>query len=256
VYEGPSNISLVHFSSQASSFFSYTSGRGRRRRQLREQQRKRLQQRSNQLVIKDFPQQREGSRDERKPSVRDILFPNPYRGQVAHNENAFRLPKNFSMFKSAFVMTWIGYRSTWDGFFANRGFLVEDSIDSKEKNKKEQGEEEAEAVETAIEKRVEIAGNAKRNLQFVKGEAESLRKEVSERTGISTTEDLKRVVGDTMRLASDCVQEFMAGYRKGRDEEVDKMLTTYFEEPEEKDGDSTKRRRRPKRRVLKPQYYC
>ena len=68
------------------------------------------------------------------------------------------------------------------------------------------------------------------------------------------------MISESMRLATDCLKEFMAGYRKGRDEEVDKMLHKYFQElnweedPVTDDtGNNTAkvRRRKPKRAQLR-----
>jgi hypothetical protein len=56
-------------------------------------------------------------------------------------------------------------------------------------------------------------------------------------TGASTKEDLKVWVGDMLKLGTACLTEFMSGYRKGRDEEIDRMLHEYFKElDEEKKG--------------------
>jgi hypothetical protein len=58
-----------------------------------------------------------------------------------------------------------------------------------------------------------------------------------------------------LRLANECVTEFMKGYRLGRDDEVDKMLTQYFQELDEAaDALPTyqrmkRRGRNPKRRI-------
>jgi hypothetical protein len=41
-------------------------------------------------------------------------------------------------------------------------------------------------------------------------------------TGASTKEDLKVWVGDMLKLGTECLTEFMSGYRKGRDEEIDR----------------------------------
>jgi hypothetical protein len=55
-----------------------------------------------------------------------------------------------------------------------------------------------------------------------------------------------------MKLATDCLREFMAGYRQGRDQEVEKMMNEYFQEEDEKEATDEqqsirKRRRKPKR---------
>ena len=76
---------------------------------------------------------------------------------------------------------------------------------------------------------------------------------------IYTSEDIKKVAEDILQLVTDCLKEFMAGYRKGRDDEIDKMLNEYFKEEEEKNDDKSttnhdknkkRRRRKPKRAEL------
>ena len=40
-----------------------------------------------------------------------------------------------------------------------------------------------------------------------------------------------------LRLANDCVGEFMRGYRKSRDDEIEKMMNVYFKEFDEKEDE-------------------
>lgn len=98
----------------------------------------------------------------------------------------------------------------------------------------------------------------KRNFDFVQKEGSYWKSRAQDETGIHTKEDLKKWAGDQMKLASECLSEFMVGYRKGRDDEVDKMLHQYFQENEEQDEKkesndegALRKRRKPKRRTIK-----
>ena len=96
----------------------------------------------------------------------------------------------------------------------------------------------------------DVRERAKKNARLVKEEAESLRTQVRDATGIHSKEDLRKWVGEMMQLFSDCVKEFMAGYRKGRDDEVEKMLTEYFQELEKSANTSPRKTRKRKRREI------
>jgi hypothetical protein len=75
---------------------------------------------------------------------------------------------------------------------------------------------------------------------------------MKDNTKIYTKEDLKKWAGEQLKLATQCVNEFMAGYRSGRDEEVEKMLNQYFkEEGDEKEADVPKRKRRKPKRLVR-----
>ena len=176
-------------------------------------------------------------------------------------------------------MAWKDYKSTWKGFASSRGILVE-TTDVDDETKKEtenkttassnsnykkddniKSDEKVPSLpESVTQRRDEMVGkNVKRNVQFLADEAKTIQKKVQDETGINNVEDLKRLAGDMMRLTKDCLNEFMAGYRKGRDDEVDKMLTQYFKELEEEANNNNNKpkikRRKPKRRVLRRKYY-
>ena len=238
----PLIVQQAFFSSQnTTTFFSYTSGRAQRRRRLRDQRKKRLEQ----------PRKQQPTEEDEYVSGWDILFPNPYKGETFVNENRFQRPKNFQVFRAALQRTMKEYRYTWQGFLTSRGFLVEDD----EPPSKKIDTQPDDLTVTAREKQKEVTENAQRNAKFLEEEAYAFRKEVHDRTGIKNTDDLKRVAGEMMQLASECVKEFMSGYRKGRDDEVEKMLTQYFEDLEkEAEEDKSTRRRRPKRRVIQTHF--
>jgi hypothetical protein len=187
-------------------------------------------------------------------TVADILFPNPYKDEPNPYARTGRGFDSFASFRKVFSMAWVEYKGTWKGFFTSSGFVVEDNPeDNPEKNATNVGEvvKANKLEETEIEKTgKKIQKNVERNVTFLRKEADTLRKEVEERTGIRSTEDLKEFARDMMRLASDCVAEFLTGYRKGRDDEVDKMLSEYFKDLQEKAEKPVERKRRAKRRVL------
>jgi hypothetical protein len=219
------------FSSQT-PFFSYTSGRSRRKQRLE------LKRRRQRMMVSS-PTTNDESSSQQKRTVLDMLFPDPYRGQKFQSENDFEWPTSFSMGKAALSIGWKHYRGTWNGFLTSRGFLVED------KNEDEKREDEG-----TSSKWEDAARNLKQNVNFLENETEALRKKVRQDTGISSAEDLKRLAGDMMRLASDCVKEFMSGYRKGRDDEVEMMLTRYLNDLEVEANKPKTRRRKPKRRII------
>ena len=212
-------------SSSTESFFSYNSGRARRRRQ-RALWKRREEERYRQMSFdpKDEVDRR---------TVRDILFPDPHRDETKKRE--WSLP-SLNRLRPAMVKAWGEYRSTWEGF-SSPGFLVEDK----------KADDSASTAQPNLEaKGKEVYDNAKRNADFLQKEAMDLRQTVRETTGIHSTEDLKRVAAEWMKLMTTCLQEFMVGYRKGRDDEVEKMLTQYFQEME-KEMDQPKRRKRKRR---------
>lgn len=217
-----------------SNFFSETSGRSRRRRRrqqrLAEQQGVLVSRAGESQIVKDHETR----------SIRDILFPVP---SYSENDEAdkLRIPTSPFEWRDVLYESMALYRSTWQGFTTSKGILVDipkDDIESKS----------GEFKETAESRAKEIKENARRNLRFARSETERLRDEVQERTGIKDKEDLRRWAGDMMKLATESVKQFMEGYRKGRDEEVEKMLTKYFRELED-EANKPKRRKR-KRRIL------
>lgn len=240
-------------SSVSSSFFAHSSGRSRRRQRrqkLRKERQNRVLKSSSGTTDNDedgfsYDDNFEGGRDTR--TVRDILFPRPFHDDDADNERPKKkLPKTFSAWRAILLEARRQYRESWNGFFTSPGIFVEDTttaVDGDTSNS--EGSTRTNSREDVMKKTGEqITANVRRNARFLKGASEKIRKE----TGIETVEDLKNMAADTMRLLSECVKQFMAGYRKGRDDEVDKMLTEYFQELE-KDAKKPRRRRR-KRRVL------
>lgn len=230
-----------YFSSTSSDtdFFTYNSGRARRRRKRQEQKKLFLQQK---LLRKEAAKESIDETDTRR--IIDIVFPNPYRYDKKEEKDKMKWPKDLKTVWLIISDAVTQYRLTWEGFFSSRGLLVETPEESSTN-----GLTASALQRDAESKKNEIVRNAKKNALFVQDEALELRKEVRERTGINSSEDLKRYAAEAMQLMSTSLKEFMAGYRKGRDDEVEKMLTEYFQDLKKKF--SKPRRRKRKRRVLK-----
>ena len=111
-----------------------------------------------------------------------------------------------------------------------------------------------EGKDTDSQEGFDIKENFSRNSEALREEAQELGKELSKRSGIKNQEDLKNIATEIMKLATECLKEFMAGYRQGRDQEVEKMIHEYFQEEEQENkvhNVSSRRRRKPKRAVLR-----
>jgi len=81
-----------------------------------------------------------------------------------------------------------------------------------------------------------IGDNAANNLRIVRKDARDLLEHTKETTGIRNQDDMKALASEAMKIATECIKEFMAGYRKGRDTEIDKMLHEYFQQEEEEEN--------------------
>mmetsp|Transcript_1595 Transcript_1595/g.2194 ORF Transcript_1595/g.2194 Transcript_1595/m.2194 type:complete len:264 (+) Transcript_1595:94-885(+) len=134
---------------------------------------------------------------------------------------------------------------------SHEGFLLP-------KRKLEEAEDQDSLSNLVEEHRSEIRSNITKNVEFLRSEGDEALKSIKKETGIGTVEDLRKWAGEQLTLANECLKEFMSGYRHGRDEEIDKMINEYFKEvpstldhAKEKIQDilTTKRRRKPKRRV-------
>jgi hypothetical protein len=182
-------------------------------------------------------------------TVWDLIFPNPYKNEPPPPNSMIHWPKTLTEWRIQLQQTWELYRWTWRGFTtSSRGFLVEDPLDIDNHNKPLLARKQQEEEDTLSNNNInpnDIMENVRQNAKFVRNEAASLGDTMKKTTGIATKEDLKQLVVDGMKLFSECVNEFMSGYRKGRDDEVEKMLTEYFQNLEVQAN-------KPKRRKIKP----
>ena len=67
-------------------------------------------------------------------------------------------------------------------------------------------------------------------MKLIKEEGGDILDMLKDTTGIRTKTDAKKWAMKQLRLANECVAEFMKGYREGRDEEIDKMMNEYFKD--------------------------
>lgn len=179
----------------------------------------------------------------KKNDFKHALFPQTLADPDGQGTKAPKIqyPKTFAGWKRVFTCAWKNYRSTWEGFMSGSDTL-----------KEKQEKEEEDNMETIIKYQKEtISSNVEKNTAFVQEEAPKFFEFVQKETNIYTKEDLKRWAGEQLKLATLCVNEFMQGYRSGRDGEMDKMLNEYFKEEEEDVADAVvkRKRRRPKRLV-------
>ena len=217
----------------SSSFFGSSSGRAaRRRRRQRQQQMK--HDRSTSMRVVSAPNSGEEV-DTR--TVRELLFPTPDWGDDDTETKKTRYPQTLAGWRELMSQVWKEYSLTWEGF-----------MDSNTVKSKAKAETAADIEKRFRETTEDVTENIRNNAKFLQEESDKLRQAVQEQTGIYTKEDLRRVAGEMMQLATECVKEFMAGYRKGRDDEAEKMITEYFQGLEE--AANKPKRRKPKRRIL------
>jgi hypothetical protein len=181
-------------------------------------------------------------------TIMDLVFPNPYKGYPPP-PNAIQWPTSVTEWRDRLRKTWDLYRWTWRGFWNSKGFMVEDELDktlpipSYNNNSTNRDATTTTVSSSSLSSSSmnddsnsttapdpnEIIANVRRNAQFIKEEAVSLGDRIKQTTGIETKDDLKQIVAGAMKLFTECVNQFMAGYRKGRDDEVEQMLTQYFQ---------------------------
>ena len=224
------------------SFFTYNSGRARRKRKLRLLLSQKGKKHGLESVYNTSTTGNNETIDNR--TVMDILFPDPFKGMPQPEERKW--PRTYAGWKEILSLAWRDYKETWVGFTTSKGILVQDQNDVEQQ---QLAETRKEAIES---KKKEVLRNMKRNRRFLQATAMKIRHEVRTRTGITSMEDIKQYAADAMRLATECLQQFMSGYRKGRDDEVEKMLTQYFQQLEQTaiQQAEKKPRRKIKRRIM------
>ncbi len=130
---------------------------------------------------------------------------------------------------------WRAYMSTWDGFFDNHG---QSNTAGEDRSSTDVSRITIDGEQIA-EKQKEVRKNIKRNVRFLKKEGAEALDAAKEFTGIHNKKDLVAWSMEQLKLANECVAEFMAGYRRGRDEEIDKMMNEYFKDFEFEGGGDT-----------------
>ena len=189
----------------------------------------------------------EEDEDEEEPSdsIYKILTGRP---QVDPAENVeaqrkYVFPKTMEGWKTLFRDVWTTYHNTFEGWETEEERIEREREERRAKGlpvDEEQIEDDMEVVyqieydEDALRrKQKEVTDNFGRNLNIAHSTGQDLMEQAKEKTGIRTKEDLKMWAGEQMKLATNCLSEFMGGYREGRDEEVDRMLNEYFKDLDE-----------------------
>lgn len=195
-------------------------------------------------------QQEEKDRNNKpqKPWWRYIsIWPDPHGYDPEfERQHSIRWPKTKEEFNLVWEKSIKEYRSSFEGF------LLPES--------KETESEKAAAADVPLSELVEshrkdISANVAKNVKFLKEEGSETLKAVQKQTGIYTLQHLREWAARQLQLATECVNQFMVGYREGRDDEVDKMMNLYFQQLVDEDDNEKaaeqgkKRRRKPKQRV-------
>lgn len=180
-----------------------------------------------------------------------VLWPNPH-DDPPDSPNQQEVKQRMIPRRADFQNAWKMYKTTWeDGL---RGIPEEISADKNTNPSDQHHDNEQFKTDSSWES---TRDNVSRNFDVAQKEAQQFAEEVKEQTGIRTQEDLRNLASSIMKLATESLKEFMAGYRQGRDEEVDKMLHEYFQDTVDGDNDQgaergeKKQRRKPKRAILR-----
>lgn len=186
-----------------------------------------------------------------------VLWPHPHGNPdgVKTEKTSFRIP-SLEQFRRA----WALYMETW-----KYGLRGTPSPEELERIRREKVLQEAKMAQDAsalvadadVDRLHNVKENAKKNLEVARESAQDVLESAKDATGIQSQDDLRRIASDMMKLATECLQQFMEGYRTGRDEEIDKMLHEYFQDDdntkdvEDPTDTEPKRRRKPKRAQLR-----
>ena len=212
----------------------------------------------NPLKIKQQEAEKEAQEEEEywrgRPRIRPnaYLWPEPMPDpDYAPKRKQLVLPKTSAEWKRRLYKAWEEYIWTFEGFLYTANNKDADN-----------GEDLLDKTKEMIqEQQKEAEKNIGKNREFLRAEGEQALDNMKRNSGIHTRDDLKTWATNSMKLANECLSEFLSGYRKGRDVEVDKMINEYFQEEEpEKDAaaedessstevQTRKRRRKPKRRI-------
>ncbi len=135
------------------------------------------------------------------------------------------------------------YKSTWNEFFDN--FEKRDKGDN-ENNKNKDDQITDQEIISSYQK--DVRKNIKENVKVLRTEGGRAFDTTKDITGIRNKDDLIEWSMIQLKLANECVGEFMSGYRKGRDEEIEKMTNTYFQDF----GNDSENQKQNQEEMIKP----
>jgi len=174
-----------------------------------------------------------------RQKIRAALLVEPYADQVGSINLSKRTSyRSIAEWMIILQKSWSAYKETWEGFSDNitgSGAYDQNSYEEKEKDDNNEPVFDTDAM---IKTTGDLSDNAERNVKALKEEGFRTVEVIKEATGVRNKRDFKAWAATQIKLTSVCVNEFMTGYRKGRDDEVDKMLNEYFKEIDEKVDDA------------------
>ena len=195
---------------------------------------------------------------EREDTISEIIFGKPPKKPEGFQDGGKRWPRTIDEWRESLRVNIPLYVASFEGYlpwWKDKGTL--ERLMGKELKDKglPLGEEMEKALDKWEGKTQDAPQQFQNNMELLKVEGQKALEQAKKNTGIYTKEDLRIFAEDMLRLANECLAEFMKGYRSGRDDEVDKMLTQYFQELDEAaDALPTyqrmkRRGRNPKRRI-------
>jgi hypothetical protein len=169
---------------------------------------------------------------------------NPIRERYIRSQRKIKFPKSINGWKTVWKRSVDTYLWTFEGVFIKekrrdeRGNILpdheEEEDDSVDATKKEEEDENNHSLQDkATDAAGTIVDNVQKNISTMKEHTPKIIEMGKEMTGVSNKEELREWVSDQLRLGTACLTEFMRGYRKGRDEEMDRVLHEYFKELDE-----------------------
>lgn len=184
-------------------------------------------------------QKADETKDDANNEMFGIPMKNPIRERYLRSQQVIIYPKTWSGWKALTKRAWTKYLWTFEGFLlaeknkldANGNLIP---IVEEENDESAPSKEEKSLKDKATDTATDIASNVQKNISTIKEETPQLLKMGQKITGVSSKEELREWIGAQLRLGTACLSEFMKGYRKGRDEEVDRMLHQYFKDLDEK----------------------
>ena len=164
---------------------------------------------------------------------------NILRDRYLRKQRPKKYPKTWAGWKDACCRAWEKYLWTHEGFLREekKGIKRDDNGNIMQTEEEEDDDDDKNSKslqDKATNAASDLASNVQKNVHTIKEEVPKLVQIGQQITGVSTKEELREWVGEQLKLGTACLAAFMKGYRKGRDEEVDRMLHEYFKDLDEK----------------------